>query len=98
MVVAARRAADGRDRAPRGQVPSLAMVNLIAGAPVVPELVQEQATPARVAAAAAELLSGPAGAAQRRRLAELRERLGGGGAARRGAEIAREMLGGAART
>jgi hypothetical protein len=44
-----------------------------------------------------ELLAGAAGDAQRRRLAELRGRLGGGGAARRVAEIAREMLGGTAR-
>jgi lipid-A-disaccharide synthase len=78
------------------RVPSLTMVNLIAGEPVVPELLQEAARPERIAAAVAELL-GPAGSAQRRRLAELRGRLGGGGAARRVAEIAREMLGGTAR-
>lgn len=98
MVVAARAhpltAAIGR-RVLR--VPSLTMVNLIAGAPVVPEFLQEAAQPERIAAAIRELLEGPAREAQRRRLAELRARLGGGGAARRAADIAEEMLRGAAR-
>ena len=80
------------------RVPSLTMVNLIAGEPVVPELLQEAARPERIAAAVRELLAGPAGALQRRRLAAIRERLGGGGAARRVAEIAREMLSGPARS
>jgi lipid-A-disaccharide synthase len=79
------------------RVPSLAMVNLIAGASVVPEFVQEAARPERIAAAVGELLDGPAGETQRRRLRELRARLGGGGAARRAADIAEEMLRGAAR-
>ncbi|HVH04881.1 MAG TPA: hypothetical protein VNE71_02645, partial [Myxococcota bacterium] len=77
------------------RLPSLTMVNLIAGEPVVPELFQEDARPERLAAALRELL-GPAGAAQRLRLAEVRDRLGGGGTARRVAEIAREMIAGAA--
>jgi lipid-A-disaccharide synthase len=75
------------------RLPTLTMVNLIAGEPVVPELIQEDARPERLAAAVGELL-GPAGDAQRLRLAEVRERLGGGGAARRVAEIAREMIAG----
>jgi len=79
------------------RVPSLAMVNLIAGAPVVPEFVQEAARPPRIAAALRELLEGPAGPAQGRRLLALRARLGGGGAARRAGDIAEEMLRGAAR-
>jgi lipid-A-disaccharide synthase len=78
------------------RLPSLTMVNLIAGEPVVPELLQEDARPERLAAAVRELL-GSAGAAQRRRLAEVRERLGGGGAARRVAAIAKEMIRGPAR-
>lgn len=80
------------------RVPSLTMVNLIAGEPLVPELLQEAARPERIAAAVRELLAGPAGALQRRRLAEIRERLRGGGAARRVAEIAREMLTGPPRS
>jgi lipid-A-disaccharide synthase len=79
------------------RVPSFTMPNLIAGEPVVPELLQEAAVPERVAAAVRELLDGPAGAAQRRRLLGLRERLGRGGAARRVAEIAQEMVAGSAR-
>jgi lipid-A-disaccharide synthase len=75
------------------RLPTLTMVNLIAGEPVVPELIQEDARPERLAAAVRELL-GPAGEAQRLRLAEMRARLGGGGAARRVAEIACEMIGG----
>ena len=80
------------------RVPSLTMVNLIAGEPVVPELLQEAARPERIAAAVRELLAGPAGTLQRRRLAAIRERLGGGGAARRVAEIAGEMLAGPPRS
>ena len=74
------------------KVPSLTMVNLIAGAPIVPEFVQEAAQPARVAGALEELLTGACGLAQRQRLAEVCERLGGGGASRRAAEIALSML------
>ena len=79
------------------RVKTYGMVNLIAGEPVVPEFLQEAARPERIAAAIRELLEGPAREAQRRRLAELRGRLGGGGAARRAADIAEEMLRGAAR-
>jgi lipid-A-disaccharide synthase len=79
------------------RVPSFTMPNLIAGEPVVPELLQEAAVPERIAAAVCELLDGPAGEAQRRRLLGLRQRLGRGGAARRVAEIAQEMVAGSAR-
>jgi lipid-A-disaccharide synthase len=74
------------------KVPSFTMVNLIAGAPVVPEFLQEAARPERVARALAELLEGPCREAQRQRLAEVCERLGSGGAAERAARVAQEML------
>jgi lipid-A-disaccharide synthase len=74
------------------RLPSWTMPNLILGAPVVPEFLQEQARPERVAAALAQLLEGPARELQLARLARLRERLGGGGAAERTAEIALGML------
>ena len=74
------------------KVPSLTMVNLIAGAPVVPEFVQQAAQPARVAGALEVLLTSECGNAQRKRLADVRERLGGGGASRRAAQIALSML------
>jgi lipid-A-disaccharide synthase len=70
------------------------MVNLIAGRRVVPELVQDLCTPDRVAVAALDLL-GPAGAAQREALAEVRQRLGAPGANVRAARVLLGMLGGA---
>jgi lipid-A-disaccharide synthase len=76
------------------QVPSWTLPNLLAGAPIVPEFLQEQARPARVAAALEELLDGPARALQRARLAAVARRLGPGGAAERAAALAEEMLDG----
>jgi lipid-A-disaccharide synthase len=74
------------------RVDYLAMPNLIAGEAVVPELLQEDAVPSRVADAVQSLLEGPARFAQEAQLARLRERLSRGGAARRAAEIASEMM------
>ena len=76
------------------KVPFFTMPNLIAGASIVPEFLQEDARPEVIATALEERLRGPAGDEQRERFAELRERLGKGGAARRAAEIAGEMVGG----
>ncbi len=69
------------------QVPSIAMVNLIAGAPIVPELVQDAFTPDAVAREAVSILN-DAERAERMRagLALVRHRLGGAGASRRAAE------------
>jgi len=78
-------------------LPSLTMPNLIAGKPVVPEFLQEAAQPERIALALEALLQGPAREAQLARLADVRARLGAGGAAERAAEIADEMIRGAAR-
>jgi lipid-A-disaccharide synthase len=77
------------------RVPSFAMPNLIAGTPVVPEFLQEEARPERIALALAELLEGPARDLQIANLARVRQRLGSGGAAERAAEIAEEMARGA---
>jgi len=74
------------------RLPSWTLPNLLAGAPIVPEFLQEQARPERVAAALAELLAGPARELQQRRLAEVARRLGPGGAAERAAAIAEEMI------
>lgn len=74
------------------RVEYLAMPNLIAGEPIVPELLQEAAEPERVADAVQALLEGPARAKQESQLARLRELLSRGGAARRAAEIAEEMI------
>ena len=75
------------------RIPSWTMPNLIAGAPVVPEFLQEAAVPERIAAALAGLLCGPARELQLARLAEVARRLGPGGAATRAAAIAEEMMG-----
>jgi lipid-A-disaccharide synthase len=68
------------------------MVNLVAGAPVVPEFLQEQARPERIAEAILALAAGPARELQLAELAKVRERLGRGGAAERAAEIAAGMV------
>ncbi|MEZ4333475.1 MAG: lipid-A-disaccharide synthase [Myxococcota bacterium] len=77
------------------QVESVALPNLIADAVCVPELVQADATPARIAAALAPLFAGPARAAQRAALARVVERLGPPGATDAVADVVEEMLGSA---
>lgn len=75
-------------------VSRISLVNLVAGRDVVPELVQQDCTPGALAAALRPLL-GPgsvAAEAQRRELAEVRERLGGGGAADRVVAMAGDLL------
>jgi len=79
------------------RVASYTMPNLIAGSAIVPEFLQEDAQPARVAEALLGLLSGPARETQLAALARVRERLGAGGAAARAAAIAEEMTRGAVR-
>ena len=77
------------------KVKAFAMVNLVAGRPVVPEYAQEAFTPTVVAADAARFLSDEAHAARTRQaLREVRERLGGPGASRRAAEHVLEVAGG----
>jgi lipid-A-disaccharide synthase len=69
------------------KVPHFAMANLIAGERVVPEVIQRELTPERVAAEVRALLDDP-GRRQRMRegLAEVRRRLGKPGASARAAE------------
>jgi lipid-A-disaccharide synthase len=68
------------------RLPHISLVNLVLGRGVVPELLQGDAAPERIAAEAARLLRDPqAIAAMRAALAELRPRLGEGGASRRAA-------------
>jgi lipid-A-disaccharide synthase len=80
------------------RVSSYTMPNLIAGRTVVPEFLQEDADPDRIAEALLRLLAGPVREAQLAALAGVREALGGGGAAARAARIAEEMARGAARS
>lgn len=64
------------------RVPHLGMVNLLAGRELCPELIQDAATPERLAAAIVPLLSDTeARRAMKRGLAEVRAKLGDGGAA-----------------
>lgn len=72
------------------RVPYISLVNLVLGEEVVPELVQRQATPGRVAAAAARLLSDDGARREmQRQLARLRSALGEPGGSVR---AAREVL------
>jgi len=74
------------------RVPHIAMVNLIAGRGIVPELVQDDAHPARIAGEAIRLLEDPeARRAMQRELAGVRAALGDGGAARRAAAVVLEV-------
>jgi lipid-A-disaccharide synthase len=74
-------------------LPNVSLVNLVLGRRVVPELIQGEANPRRIAAEAARLLTG-AGECGRMReaLAEVRGRLGEGGASRRAAAEVAAML------
>jgi lipid-A-disaccharide synthase len=78
------------------RVPHIAMANLLAGRRVVPEFVQDAATPAAVAGETMRLLESPLErATMQAGLAEARASLGPPGAADRAAEILlREMDGG----
>ncbi len=68
------------------RLPYISLVNLVLGRPAVPELIQGEARPERIAAAARDLLSDPAAVVRMRRAeGELRGRLGEGGASRRAA-------------
>jgi lipid-A-disaccharide synthase len=69
------------------KVDTYGMVNLVAGRRIVPELVQADFTPGRVADEAVSLLTDQArAAAMRSALADVTSRLGGPGASRRAAE------------
>ena len=74
-------------------VKQIAMANVLAGREIVPELIQTDATPERVAAEAAAILDDPARSTQMRTdLAALRATLGEPGAVNRAAEtILREL-------
>jgi lipid-A-disaccharide synthase len=75
------------------RTPMFAMVNLIAGKRVVPELVQKDFTAARLADEVIRLLNSPdARVEMRRGLAEVREKLGPPGAVERAADLIARML------
>jgi len=75
-------------------VDHVGLANLIAGERIVPELLQGEATPEALARETMRLLADDAALSlMKRRLFEVRERLGGAGASVRTAAIAIEMLG-----
>lgn len=73
----------------------VSLVNLIAGREVVPELMQDEATPERLAAAMAPLLAAgsPERAAQQAGFRAVRDRLGGPGASEGVVDLAAELIG-----
>ncbi len=78
---------------PLVRTPYYSMVNLIAGRRIVPELVQRDFTPGRVAEETLRLLRSSDKADEMRRgLAEVRARLGPAGAVERAADIVAAML------
>jgi lipid-A-disaccharide synthase len=75
------------------QVPHVAMVNLIAGKRAVPELIQRDFTPERVATEVRSILEQPdRREAMKQDLAEVRRKLGAPGASRRAAEAVAAVL------
>jgi len=75
------------------QVPFVALPNLIAGEPIVPERLQEEATPERIAEALAALSDGAVRERQRAALARVVASLGPPGAIDATAALVEEMLG-----
>jgi lipid-A-disaccharide synthase len=75
------------------KVPYIGLANLVAGQRVVPELIQDDATPERMAAEALSLLEdAEARKAMIAKLNGIRKALGKGGASQRAASIAIEMM------
>ena len=75
------------------RVPHYAMVNLIAGRQVVPELIQRRFTPERLEQEALSILDDASRRARMKTdLQEVRRRLGGPGASQRAARVVLEML------
>ncbi len=75
------------------RVNHISLVNLIAGRAVVPELIQAEANPERIAAEVREIVTRPGKAREMKTaLAEIRGKLGTPGASQRTARIACDML------
>lgn len=76
------------------KVPHIGLVNLVAGKRVVPEFIQKEVTPRRLADEAVNILeSGEVRGNMVKTLRRVKEMLGGGGASERTAIIALQMMG-----
>jgi len=75
------------------QAAYLALPNLLTGKEIVPERIQEDAQPDRIAAAVEPLFEGPGRTRQVEALATARDRLGPRGAAILGAQIVEDLIG-----
>ena len=76
------------------RVPYIGLVNLVAGKKIVPELIQYQASPEKIASLALEILhDSKRQESMRRELRKIREKLGDPGSSARAAEVVVEMLG-----
>ncbi|MFM7842305.1 MAG: lipid-A-disaccharide synthase, partial [Nitrospira sp.] len=70
------------------RIPWIGLANIVAGRTIVPELIQRDATPERLSAEVARLLTDPqAASAMRTELRGVRDALGTPGASRRAAEV-----------
>ena len=75
------------------KVDHMGICNIVAGERVVPELIQHDAEPARIAAEIARILTEPGyGAAMKTKLSAVREKLGSGGGSARAAHLILEMV------
>lgn len=75
------------------KVPHIGLANLVADQRVVPELIQDDATPENIYKTACSLLNNPLTMNQiRRKLKYIRQRLGGPGASDRTADIALRLM------
>jgi len=74
------------------KTPFFAMVNIIAGQKVVPELIQKDCTPAKIAGSVIELLDTDTRRRMQEELGKVKTKLGSAGASQRAAEIIHRML------
>lgn len=74
------------------KVEHIGLCNIVAGETVAPELIQDDAEPARIAAEIEHLLEHEVNSTVRSRLSRVRERLGGGGANQRMAALIQGFL------
>jgi lipid-A-disaccharide synthase len=73
-------------------IPYISLVNLIAAAPVVEELIQGQCTPRQLRSSMQAILEGPGRAAMLDEYARLRQLLGGPGASQRAAHEIYQLI------